>query len=145
MAAGDGSVPMGSSPRRSLKQQLSQHTTPYQALPVQGPFVREHTQTPSYPVLEPDEVGRFLPHAPAAQVAQDSSAAQAVSAARAAPALHGVHSLRQVQAVPQNREERVRQVIEEYKRILTGRTALHMGCGHGPCGVCGGPPVRCVR
>ena len=47
-------VPLGSSPRRSLKQQLSQHTSPYQALPVQGPLYHEPGQTPSYPVLEPD-------------------------------------------------------------------------------------------
>ena len=55
-----GSSVLGSSPRRSLKEQASQHTAPYQALPVQGPFLPEHTQTPEYAVLEPDEVCTVL-------------------------------------------------------------------------------------
>ena len=53
-------VPLGSSPRRSLKEQLSQHTSPYQALPVHGPLSYEPGQTPSYPVLEPDDVSTLL-------------------------------------------------------------------------------------
>lgn len=40
---------------RSLKKQASAHVTPYQALPIQGPLV-EPRLTPSYPILEPDEV-----------------------------------------------------------------------------------------
>ena len=40
---------------RLLRKQASAHVTPYQALPVQGPLV-EPRLTPSFPILEPDEV-----------------------------------------------------------------------------------------
>ena len=52
----------GTSPRKSLKQQLSEHVTPYQALPVQGPFVPEdQPSTPAYEVLEPAQVLQAAP------------------------------------------------------------------------------------
>ena len=66
---------LGSSPRRSLREQATDHTAPYQALPVQGPFVADaaaeaeadapdaapQAYTPAFPILEPDEAGPAAP------------------------------------------------------------------------------------